>query len=576
MLQKLEQAGFEYSAADRLRAIKLLDRFAIEHLDNPQQLKYRLAPILTRNKNEQERFYRIYEAWWKSVQKEAVPVVPKKQWNERLLKWLLPLTILATLVLLGLGIRKWLNTPDPVRLQPDVQHEARVTLGDTIFFNNISQGYDTASTSFHWERYDATSKALEERVDSQFHYAWHVDTLIGQPKKEVILYIRQPKGDTTWRGIITVDCAQRPADFTILSPPEAQAGELLNLSINRTLTKNERLTWSFGDGEEATGAQVRHRFSEQGVYNIRATIIKDAPGSCELSVSVPLSVGNEQAPLAAYLQLEKESVQPSMHFTKWTWWLMGLLLLPILYLWWRWWSKVQQQKEIPPPTPEERQADALDQLFHAPDKAPYTIPYRDRNSFVRSDASLYRFANLLRQRQEGFRKELDIPSTIRQTIERAGFPLPAFRTTSVPSEYLFLVDDFTQNSHQKQLFDYLIQFLRDKDIHLQAFHYEKSFDRFWNDEFPTGIDLERIHRLYPHHRLVVMGDGHGLLKPFGGTLLTQPHYRQQLAAWRERMLLTPVPVASWTFQEKAIYEELMAIFPANMDGFQSAMVYLEL
>ncbi|MEL6943001.1 MAG: hypothetical protein AAFO82_10055, partial [Bacteroidota bacterium] len=229
-----------------------------------------------------------------------------------------------------------------------------------------------------------------------------------------------------------------------------------------------------------------------------------------------------------------------------------------------------------PKTAEEQAAETLDQLFHAPDKAPYYIPYRDRNSFVRTDASLYRFANLLRQRQEGFRQEIDLPKTIQKTIAGGGFPDVAFQTTSIPSDYLFLVDDLSQHSHQKALFDYLVRFLRDKDIHLQVFHYEKSFNRFWNEEFSQGIDLARIHRLYPHHRLLVMGNGHELLKPFGGELLTQPHLREQLQAWKERLLLTPLPVASWTFQEQAIYDEVMAVFPADLEGFQTAMLYLDL
>ncbi|MEM9887847.1 MAG: SUMF1/EgtB/PvdO family nonheme iron enzyme, partial [Bacteroidota bacterium] len=409
-------------------------------------------------------------------------------------------------------------------------------------------------------------------LENEAIYTLTIDTLIGSPNKSIVLYLDGTEKDTFSRSF-RVNCNAPPDAFSILAPSQATTEQAVFFDLSRPLLAEEQVTWTIEGENVGTGANLTYRFQQQGLYDIQANIVKRAMGFCERPQSLQISVGGTQAPLAERKALQFDMVLPSMYFTDAAWGLLALLLLPLLYLWWRWRSEVQK---TPEQTAEEQHAESLEQLFHAPDKAPYFIPYRDRNNFVRTPTSLYRFANLLRQRQAGFRQEIDLPATIRQTIERAGFPAVAFRTASVPPDYLFLVDDLAEHSHQKALFEYLIQFLRDKDINLQVFHYEKSFHRFWNDEFPQGIDLARIHRLYPHHRLMVMGNGHQLLKPFGGNLLSQPHLRKALQAWKERLLLTPTPVAAWTFQEKAIYDELMAIFPADLEGFQSAMLYLDL
>lgn len=578
MLQKLEQAGFVYSPADRLRTLKVLGTFGTSHLNNAEQLKYRLAPILARSKAEQERFYVLFDAWLKSVQTATLTLPPPKPtWRQQLGEWLIPSIIVVVLLLSLVSVVRLLTTPIALEPNFDFQHRPTVPIGDTIFFENISQNYDTTNVTFHWEVLDESTGTVEDTVNNQFNHSWILSELNGAPQKRVRMIARHLGGDTIRTSTFVVECAAKPDSFQIqTSAQTASAGETIRFTINRPLLENETIAWSYVGGEEKIGESITYQFDTPNNYQVQAVITKAVDGYCQITETIPISIGSNHAPLFADKVLQMDFVSPTMKFTNWAWLLAFSLLLPVLYLWWRWFQQMKKKNESEAEQPAPQQPTAIEQRFAAPDKAPYFIPYRNRDHFVRIDPSMYRFANLLRQRQEGLREELDIPNTIKRTIERGGFLKVAFRKTTVPSEYLFLVDEQQHQSLQKQLFKYLIAFLEDKDIHLQVFYYEKQLHRLWNDEFPEGTDLYHIQRLYPHHRLIVLGGGHGLLKPYGGIRLTDDTIRGQLQQWRERLLLSPTPVASWGFKEQAIHEEMMAVFPADVEGFQTAMVYLEM
>lgn len=77
---------------------------------------------------------------------------------------------------------------------------------------------------------------------------------------------------------------------------------------------------------------------------------------------------------------------------------------------------------------------------------------------------------------------------------------------------------------------------------MQLYWHQNDFKRFWNRDQPQGVALEGLRRLYPQHRVIVLGSGRSFVDPFYDH---SPRLRSELVAsfsnWPERMLLTPVP-----------------------------------
>ena len=142
-----------------------------------------------------------------------------------------------------------------------------------------------------------------------------------------------------------------------------------------------------------------------------------------------------------------------------------------------------------------------------------------------------------------------------------------------PSDYLFLIDEQAEVSIQAKLFDTLVNFVEENDVHVERFWYKNDLRRFWNDQHPEGIDLEILQRKYGHCRLVIMGDGHELISErMADGLQIVPPFLKAFGKWKSRQLFTPLPAVSWAFQEIILYR-LFQVYPANTQGIEAALSY---
>ena len=188
---------------------------------------------------------------------------------------------------------------------------------------------------------------------------------------------------------------------------------------------------------------------------------------------------------------------------------------------------------------------------------------------------MFRIADLLRRRQKGLRQEMDIPASLRATTEGGGFPRLLTSAVTVPAEYLFLLDEQSVSSHQAKLYERLVIFLKQRDIYAELFRYKTDFQRFWNPQFPQGIGKGQLQRMFPTHRLIVLGDAHALLTPQNsGKPRLRPDVEELLPNWKRRLLLTPQPPVSWTWRE-AVLHEWFGVFPSDLEGLGDAMEHLD-
>jgi len=571
LLQRLELAGFSISTRQRLQLWQVLRQFGREALDQPEQLKYRLCPIIATDAAEQQQFYALFDRYLEDIRQyrpEELSESPLRWW-EKIPGWVWGMLLLLLMGGSGLGLWFWMNEKEPAPILRAELDPSIVTIGDTFTVYNRSSGYDSTIAQFRWELLDAQTGALEQRNDNDFHWSTVIDTEGDSPDKLIRLIALDAESRDTFTLRFRLRCAAMPDYSEIIAPRDTSIGALIRFRLPETEQEGLTYEWAFGDGTTAGGYAVTHAYEAAGGYEVRLTVSRpEAEGYCTQVLSHQLSVGEERVFLA-FKPLEKDTLPLPVYFGTGVWLLLLLLLLPALYFWYRW------LRQPPPPSDKERQARALAQRFAHTDRPPYQIPFRPQDKALRPGAELYRLAQVLRLRQEGLRSELDLPSTIQATIERAGFPSVHLRRTTVPPNYLFLIDEQAPHSHQAQLYRYLLDFLREQDVHLEVFWYKKSPDRFWNARHLKGVNLDQLQRLYPNFRLIVLGDAHALLDPLACERhQVQPALAATYRRCKSRLLLTPLPANDWTYREAALYE-LLAVFPGDTAGVQAAMAYLE-
>ena len=574
-LQRLELAGFYISPADRLRVLRLLDGLGTANLRQPEKLKTLLSPIIAHSKADQERFYELFDRYWEEVNRpwEMPPLPEPESWVKRFpgwLRWLMPVLMIAGL---GWGIWKLAEITNGPKPKIFFKHPPTVRLGDTIHFENLSENIDSAG--LRWEIVEP-GDSLPELVDSQsFHLDFVVKNAGKNPSREVRLTSLNTLDDETGLPVshpssFRILCNFPPVIDTILAVREAKAGEPVRFTARLADSTDVQLAWDFGDGETATGSVVTHKFVGSGAFEVHLTATRTGiEGECQAIKNHPISVGRDKAILAAQT-LWPDKVDPLVNFSWGTWILLGMLGLAMIWFWVKW------AVRKPPPVPEAGEdLTAAAERFKALDKGPYFIPFRSQEGYVRVERELYRLADVLRMRQEGIRKNLDIPTSVNRTIADGGFPQLVTRADSIPTEYLFLVDEQSYGSHQSNLYRFLVKFLREREVLGEVYFFKNEPIRFWNDQHPDGMSPEQLRRRHPYHRLILLGDAHAMLDPNANTRpQVRPDVSKYFRQWKQRLLLTPMPVVSWTYREGALHG-LFAVFPSDTEGIGEAIKFLE-
>ena len=551
-----------------MQLLRVLQVFGRDYLRDIDQLKYRLCPIVARSEEEQKRFYELFDQYLEEV-KPADWTPPEKEvkphWYDRVPLWVWALLLPLFLVFLVLLIPP--DPPPPPVVQ--FEHPAKVQIGQTVDFKNKSIRYDSLRVQYEWQLVNAENDSVEQTALLK---DWRLT--IPNPGqnffKRILLIAADEKAgrrDTASSPLTIVCLKTEPID----APEQAELDALVSFQTLSDTIGDLSYFWDFGDGEQGRGKEIQHRFRRSGTYEVQLRIERRLiDDTCVQELEHRINIGQEKAFLAT-THLEKDELNTLLNFSLGTWILLGILGVLIIYYWMKWLVSMP-----PPDSEEEKRANEALLSLGLPDRGPYFIPFRNRNGLIRLSPSMFRLANILRQRQEGFRKVLDVPGSIRATMASGGFPSLQMANTTVPSEYLFLIDEQAAGSHQSKLYHYLFEFLRSKDVHVTAYRYDTILNRFWNDATPEGLSPDQLYRLYPNYRLMILGDARALLHshlPAGPAV--KENYAEFIRSWKNGLLLTPVPVVSWNAQEAALYR-ILPVFPGDIDGFQSAMAALEL
>lgn len=564
MVERLERSGFALSPGDRVRLLRVLAGPGKLYLNQPQRLKYLLCPVVARTAAEQNLFYELFDKWWSemSAPLDEKPLAKKGfPW-----KWLIAALLLIVIAYKIIPIIiTWLGHPP---LEEVIETTVGQSVGDTFsFVHPAGIKYKYANQlQYEWQLVDDQSNRVEITGNSPFQWSFVLDTLVGGYDKTVKLKVSGKKNNVEFTKTIPLRffCKNEPRIVDIIYPEDIKANQ--NIRFNAEVDSRPGLSfqWDFGDGGSSGERSPYHTFKTDGQYPVTLTIEDTlAQGYCTAIFTETVSIGIRKA-LLVNKALHEDKLSATAVFGWATFVLLGILGLAIVYCWVKW----AMRKAPPIPVSEPVQIDS-------PDRAPYFIPWMAQEKNVRVGKEQFRLGDAMRLRQEGLRLTIDVPGSVKRTIEKGGFPDLRFKYNTRPTDYLCLVDEQTHVSHQARLFKYLVEMLRSQDVHLELFYYDTEFNRYWNRNYPEGVGLEVLQRLYPEHRLVVMGDAHALLDPrVEGLPRLRPEYTHLLRAWRQRLLLTPMPPKSWTYKEGLLYS-FFALFPADLRGQSEAATFVE-
>ncbi len=553
---------------------------ATAHWREQAKLKFLLAPIIAHSKAEQERFYAIFDQYYAELLAAATDADKAEAsgiWLKKLRNWLRRYWWTLPTLLGAVALIYWIsqNLPKPPRGTSIgiTTSPSTVQIGDTATFTLTTRNLDVVDSKTSWRLLDKKSGKTEAVKTGVTSWQVPFNTLQGSPEKVVTVAVYEKRSDTTMssQADLTVVCYHPPQLEALDLPAILGPGESFKFSANvLDETPDLQYHWDFGDNQTSAERSPTHRYQEAGTYNVALQVTRsDEPGFCTSSTSATMRVGDIEVFLPWY-DLQYDPIRTRATFGWLPWALVFLLGGAAFYFILRW---AKTQRPIPPVRPEEGQPRGLP--LRSPDRPPYDIPFRTRNGLIRNLTGQFRLADALRRRQEGLRQEVDVPKTVDVTIASGGFPRLQFRNTTKPADYLFLVDEQNEASHQGRLLRHLVKVLHDQDVHAEVFYYRSEFFHFWNTQYPQGITLEQISRLCPEHRLVVFGDAHALLDPYGQTDKSlRPEAVADFQRWKQRLLLSPRPPQSWDFREANIHN-LLPVFPADLEGQMAAANFID-
>jgi len=602
LIGRLEAAGFRVDTSRRLRMLRVFDDLGNPFVDRHfEELKYLLSPLVSRSPQEQERFYEIFDAFWREceaeveqleaggafAEKEKVLDAPKaaaKKSKVRHRWWIsagLAATALFVLVCLTLTHQAML----PLSGIP-----TSITEGDTLRATDVVEitphsifGIQLPAippkVSVHWEVKDSTKQTTLHHDTGGL--AWRVTEEQGQDiwifqKTTATILFREDIQHDTFR--IKILCSNPPEASKILpsAQPPYQPDTKYEFSIQTE--PGCGVVWNFGGLEKRDTADARGQSTIEVeteasnadvlVINLMATIQRaEKAGYCSTSRVFEIQMGNKK-PILPLAEFQRDHTFTVLTISRLGWLLILLPLLPALWFFWRWWKK--RHTSPPQKTPEELAAQ-----YPITDAGPYFIPYLPQEHNITVPRQFFRIAEVLRRREEGHRRYFDGPATVRATVESGGFPAWRERAVTRPAEYLFLVERSDERDQQGKLFARLCDFLKRRDVPLTTFYHDGSFGHFWSADQPNGLPPAELRRRYPHHRLVLLGAAHGLVNPYATQqpeLLRAP--LDWLTHWQRRLLLTPDPVAAWSFQEALLHRHFL-VFPADTEGILSGIDLLD-
>lgn len=579
-VRRLRAAGFAVDAGREFQLRRVLHEQGAEYIGRFEELKYALAPYVATNASEQRRFYRLWDDYLVSLEAqlvekpEAAPPAGWRKWAKQL-RYLLVSTILISLLLLAWNLAR---NKGPIKPEPfmkvELQQEAEARAGQPLQIQNMTL-LEAArdSINFVWSIRDVeTGNSLHRQDSFELHYVVP-DTMVGRSLR-IVLWAQQLVSETEL-GVDTLTlavlCGEPPVVPSLDAlPPKVLQGESWTLpklqsrpsvATRRNNTANSEVVLGLLiNGTLLEETPEEYVFSEEGQTKVQLLVqrVDDLENCFALSPPRTVQVGSN-VPVIPTIPLKRDIPRQILQAGNWLYLFPLLIGFGLYLLHRRKWRKKEEDTR-------EKTDDELAEEYPFHDVGPYVIPYQDQTGQISVPADFYRIADQLRVREAGLRMSFDGKATVEATVREGGFPSWRERAVKRPANYLVLLRHTDEFQQQDRLLKRLTDFLLVREAELDVYYHGGDFVWFWNEAHPKGWSPAQMTGRYGEHRLIILGDGHGLVDAFHRRKpRLEPTKERWLMKWSRRLLLTTEPAVDWSFQEVLLHKDLL-LYPATTNG----------
>lgn len=566
----LRREGFEISTSAILDIQKVLANLPEADSMELNDLPYLMAPLICRNKEEQEKFYKVCRAYFDTLSKEKtgetqkqpkIPIHPGK--------------ILAAALVVAAGFFIWwmINKPSPA---PDTSQPARpvklnksrsegFVAGDTIqlsleWDSNFNKNDYSVAWIINGERYE------QPVIDLIFKYTGHY------------IYQLELQGKKAKRNFYTEDylniaCEPTPRALIQKQTDPANGQTFLIADITSSSGRESDYSYRWYNGNRFISAQKKFytSFNPDSTYNIN--LIVDFPRGTHCSAD-SLTATYSINPEINMIVTGSEPVTPQYTLN---WANIGLiiivgLLLPGLAAWYtRGWLKQQkmpaEEEPIPVPPTTPQPGETVPPQVEKTYIGPYTLTFNAQDDRIAAEAGISQLSETLRKRHSSDTYLLDIQKTIRATIRGGGFPLLQFSPKTKPADFLILLDKEFPDGHTTHLFSWVISRLRKEEVQFTMYSFYKEPLLLSNESMNQRLlPIDKVSRLYPDSIVLIFSAANGFFMAHGTEV--KKLISEKFRSWPTKLIITPRPKNDWGSKELALYDAGFTVIPADMNAHQ--------
>lgn len=182
-----------------------------------------------------------------------------------------------------------------------------------------------------------------------------------------------------------------------------------------------------------------------------------------------------------------------------------------------------------------------------------------------------RAARGLRQRFAGERVVLDVPATLRATMQAHGGLTPRYSVVKQTPEYFVLIDRRHPADHHAAYSEMFVAALARSGVAIQVYSFEGSPQSgCWRTRSGTDrsgvISFAELASRHGGQRMIVFAEAQALISEADG--LPQP-WTRHLGSFPQRAWFTPMPLASWGHTEQAADELGFLVVPMQVEALDT-------
>ncbi len=184
---------------------------------------------------------------------------------------------------------------------------------------------------------------------------------------------------------------------------------------------------------------------------------------------------------------------------------------------------------------------------------------------ILSDHTFIKVVRQLRYTAHFGRYSFNTDKTIQKTIHSGGMARPVYTPLRRHVEYLMLIDRYNLRDHQAHLHNNLYETLRENNIFVERFFFDKSPLVCRNHNHPGGISLMEILSLYEHAGLMIFTNGLQFIDTY---YLKTYAWADVFKHWQHRYFFSSVSPALWGERERLLQGIFPFILPLSVEGLQ--------